>query len=119
MSQNSLIQYIQILKTSRAPSVPFFICVDDKIVHASQIVVKVLKQDITGTSFRTFLSGEDKEDALRKTEELYSGASSRTVRLGAQRIQISFESKRQKVDEKVVSFVLIKHVELLPDMKAS
>ena len=91
----------------------YVILVDDKIVHSSSPVVKLLKQDPVGQSITTFIVRSEKRQAVENVKNMVQGEIRRKLKLGHQEMQAVFEVEREQIEDKIISKVVVKSATII------
>jgi hypothetical protein len=112
-SKNSIRGKIDELKRSVNPKAIFAITSDSVIIFASASLIKILKDDPTGSSFLPLAHPIDRQTMKEALDKVESGEFTRTMQLGQQLLSVQMTTKRETLDGRVIGLTIINKITIL------
>lgn len=114
MPRNAIREKIEDLKSSVNPKALFVITSDNVIAYASAPLVKLLRDDPTGSSFIPFAHPKDRQAMKESLEKAESGNTVRTMQLGQQLFSVEMTTTRETIEGRVIGLTIINNITILP-----
>lgn len=114
-NRNPIRDKIEELKQSVNPKAIYVITSDNIIMFASASLIKVLREDPTGTSFFPLVHPRDRQAIKEGLDNVESGETTRTIQLGQQLMSVKMTTKREILDGRVIGLTIINNITILPE----
>lgn len=116
---SKLQEFVKEQKIALNQNKPYFIMINENIIHASEPIRKLLKFDPTGQSIAQLVEAKEVPEVRESVNNLFNGTSVRTIKVGKQRMAATFFTKRLMIDSKVVSVIILINAKVAPLQQAS
>lgn len=109
-SKNSIRDKVTEYKTSMNPKALFVITSDDKIIYVSSPLLKIFKQDPTGTSFFDFVHPDEMEAIKDNLQTCKSLEAKRVFQYRGQTFSLDLKTDRENIEGRIIGRTVINNI---------
>lgn len=109
-SKNPIRDKVAEYKSSMNPKALFVITSDDKIIYVSSPLLKIFKQDPTGTSFFQYVHPDEMESIKATLETCESLEAKRVFQYRGQTFSLDLKTDRENINGRIIGLTVINNI---------